>query len=76
MYLQFYSESDVVFCADKCQEIPWLQKVSTTFRYSALGIIFCCSVEDVISSNRLDGFHTITTGTNPQQVAETTKSYI
>ncbi|XP_065356791.1 uncharacterized protein LOC135951135 [Calliphora vicina] len=74
-FFEFYSENDVIFCADKCQEIPWLQKVSTTFHYSALGVIFCCSVEDVITSNRLEGFPTINTDTKPQPVIETTLRY-
>ncbi|XP_065356081.1 uncharacterized protein LOC135950470 [Calliphora vicina] len=52
----FYSEEEIVFCPDKCQEIPWLKKVSSTFRYGVMGTVFCCDVEDVKSSKHLDGF--------------------
>ncbi|KAM7353422.1 uncharacterized protein ACRADG_005493 isoform 2-T2 [Cochliomyia hominivorax] len=55
-FYEFYSKKDIVFCPDKCHEISWLKKISTTFHYNALGVIFCCSVEDVKLSKRLDGF--------------------
>lgn len=47
---------DVIFCKDKCHEISWLKNVSTTFRYNALGVMFCCSVDEVKTSKRLIGF--------------------
>lgn len=53
---QFYKKKDVVFCRDKCREVPWLKGISSSFRYSALGLIFCCTSEDVRKSKRLDGF--------------------
>ncbi|XP_037818938.1 uncharacterized protein LOC119608550 [Lucilia sericata] len=52
----FYAEEDIIFCPDICQEIPWLKEISSTFRHGVMGIIFCCNVEDVKTSNRLDGF--------------------
>ncbi|XP_037819529.1 uncharacterized protein LOC119608962 [Lucilia sericata] len=67
-FYEFYSENDVIFCVDKCQEIPWLKSVSTTFRYSAMGVIFCCSVEDVKVSQRLDGFPVNNMDTAPGKV--------
>ncbi|XP_065356897.1 uncharacterized protein LOC135951218 [Calliphora vicina] len=72
-FQEFYSEEEIVFCPDKCQEIPWLKKFSSTFRYGIMGTVFCCNVEDVKSSKYLDGF--------PENVmipkpAETTTSYI
>ncbi|TMW39163.1 hypothetical protein DOY81_015757, partial [Sarcophaga bullata] len=39
-FYEFYDEKDVIFCSDKCKEIPWLKVKSSTFRYSALGVIF------------------------------------
>ncbi|KAI8124773.1 hypothetical protein FF38_09494 [Lucilia cuprina] len=67
-FYEFYSEMDVIFCTDKCQEIPWLNKVSTTFRYSAMGVIFCCSVDDVKASQRLDGFPVNGLDTAPEKI--------
>ena len=46
----------MIFCLDKCQEIPWLKAKSFAFRYNVWGIIFCCSVDEVRQSQRLDGF--------------------
>ncbi|XP_065356736.1 uncharacterized protein LOC135951085 [Calliphora vicina] len=70
---EFYSEEEIVFCRDKCQEIPWLKKVSSTFRYGIMGIVFCCDVEDVKSSKHLDGFPQNDMQSIP---AETTTSFI
>ncbi|KAI8124981.1 hypothetical protein CVS40_4699 [Lucilia cuprina] len=53
---EFYAEKDIIFCPDICHEIPWLKKISSTFRYNVMGIIFCCNVEDVKTSKRLNGF--------------------
>ncbi|XP_065356082.1 uncharacterized protein LOC135950471 [Calliphora vicina] len=55
-FQELYSAEEIVFCPDKCQEIPWLKEVSSTFRYRIMGTIFCCNVEDVKSSKHLDGF--------------------
>ncbi|KAM7351082.1 uncharacterized protein ACRADG_004067 [Cochliomyia hominivorax] len=55
-FQEFYSKDDVIFCEDKCKEISWLKTISSSFRHSIMGIVFCCTVEDVQSSNRLSGF--------------------
>lgn len=33
-----------------------MQKSHTTFGYNAMGLVFCCSVDDVKNSKRLFGF--------------------
>lgn len=71
LLFQFYSEDDIVFCQDKCKEVAFLEKVSPAFRYSALGVIFCCSSEDVKQSQRLEGFPDFNINTQPD-VSDTT----
>lgn len=39
-----------------CNEISWLKKASKHFRHSTMGIVFCCTFDDVKSSKRLEGF--------------------
>lgn len=53
---KFFSKSDIVFCPDICDEIPWLQKTSSSFSYATAGIMFCCSTESVEQLKNLDGF--------------------
>ncbi|KAM7353420.1 uncharacterized protein ACRADG_005492 [Cochliomyia hominivorax] len=53
---EFYTQNDIIFCPDICNDIPWLKKESSSFRYSVMGIVFCCNVEDVKSSKRLQEF--------------------
>lgn len=45
-----------MFCNDICHQIDWLENIYTTFHYRPMGIVFCCSVDEVIASQRLDGF--------------------
>lgn len=66
--LQFYSENDIVFCPDKCQEISWLKQFSSNFRRSTMGIVFCCNVDDVKISKRLSGFPEGDMKTKPQKI--------
>ncbi|TMW42286.1 hypothetical protein DOY81_012633, partial [Sarcophaga bullata] len=55
-YAEFFYKSEIVFCADICNEIPWLKKISSSFSYAAAGIMFCCSTEAVDQFKNLDGF--------------------
>ncbi|TMW42199.1 hypothetical protein DOY81_012722 [Sarcophaga bullata] len=55
-YAEFFYKSEIVFCADICNEIPWLKKISSSFGYAAAGIMFCCSTEPVDQFKNLDGF--------------------
>ncbi|XP_073822298.1 uncharacterized protein [Musca autumnalis] len=52
----FYVEKDLVFCADICHKIDWLKQVRSTLRYKTMGVIFCCDVNEVKNSKRLQGF--------------------
>uniref|UniRef100_A0A1A9ZG86 Uncharacterized protein n=1 Tax=Glossina pallidipes TaxID=7398 RepID=A0A1A9ZG86_GLOPL len=50
-FADFYDRSSVVFCRDICSEIPWLRTTWQTFNYSTMGIMFCCTVDDVKQTN-------------------------
>ena len=66
----------MIFCLDKCQEIPWLKANSFAFRYNIWGIIFCCSVDEVRQSKRLDGFPKIFMESYPQSSPPPTVEYV
>ncbi|KAL9899853.1 uncharacterized protein ACN427_007355 [Glossina fuscipes fuscipes] len=46
-FADFYNRSEIVFCPDICSEIPWLSSTWQTFNYSTMGIMFCCTVDEV-----------------------------
>ncbi|XP_013099243.2 uncharacterized protein LOC106081661 [Stomoxys calcitrans] len=54
-FFEFYNRMDIIFCRNICHQIDWLQKAYSTFTYKAMGVIFCCSVNEVIESKRLTG---------------------
>ena len=56
IHVKFFSKSEIVFCPDICDEIPWLKKISSSFRYATAGIMFCCSTESEEQFKNLDGF--------------------
>ncbi|XP_073822300.1 uncharacterized protein isoform X2 [Musca autumnalis] len=55
-FSDFYVEKDLIFCTDICHKIDWLKQVRSTFRYKTMGVIFCCDVNEVKNSKRLQGF--------------------
>ncbi|XP_037883439.1 uncharacterized protein LOC119633774 [Glossina fuscipes] len=55
-FYEFYEEGDIVFCEDICHKITWLANVRSTFRYANMGVMFCCELDDVQKSARLDNF--------------------
>lgn len=67
-FLQFYSEDDIIFCKDKCEDISWLKKVSSRFHHSIMGLVFCCDVEEVRSSKTLKGFPGLKEGETIQSI--------
>lgn len=59
-----------------CNEISWLKKASKHFRHSTMGIVFCCTFDDVKSSKRLEGFPDFApfTKTNTDQSQESNEN--
>lgn len=39
-----------IFCADVCNEVHWLTEYSTNFKHAKKGYIFCCTVNDFLST--------------------------
>ncbi|XP_075152615.1 uncharacterized protein LOC142226461 isoform X2 [Haematobia irritans] len=64
-FYDFYDPKDIVFCTDICDKIDWLHRDHWTFRYNSMGIIFCCSVDEVRNSNRLNGFPSLSKPVTP-----------
>ena len=56
IHLKFFYKSEIIFCPDICDEIPWLKKISSSFSYATAGIMFCCSTESEEQFKNLDGF--------------------
>lgn len=80
--MQLYLEKDLIFCTSICQQINWLEKVYRYFNQTTMGVIFCCSVEEVKLSKRLLGFPlpqkqttTSTTKSPPLPIARLTTPY-
>ncbi|XP_065357079.1 uncharacterized protein LOC135951368 [Calliphora vicina] len=55
-YAEYFTTEKVVFCPDICAEIPWLNDISSSFRYAYAGIMFCCSTDFIRQTNYLQGF--------------------
>ncbi|XP_011294325.1 uncharacterized protein LOC105262102 [Musca domestica] len=55
-FTDFYEEKELIFCTDICHKIDWLKAAISTFRYKTMGLIFCCDVDEVKLSKRLEGF--------------------
>ncbi|XP_065356077.1 uncharacterized protein LOC135950465 [Calliphora vicina] len=55
-YAEYFTTEKVIFCPDICAEIPWLNEISSSFRYAYAGIMFCCSTDFIRQTNYLQGF--------------------
>ncbi|XP_073826273.1 uncharacterized protein [Musca autumnalis] len=54
-FYNFYNVKDLIFCTNICHTIEWLQNTDYTFSYTSMGVIICCTPEEVANSKRLEG---------------------